>query len=51
MCVWCLCDDVDVVILIGGIGFIGWDVIVEVYCDVYEKEIDVFGIVFMMVLM
>lgn len=38
-------------IFIGGIGLIGWDVIVEVYWDVYEKEIDVFGIVFIIVLM
>ena len=43
---WCARDDVDVVISTGGTGLTGRDVTVEAHRDVYEKEIDAFGIVF-----
>ena len=43
---WCARDDIDVVISTGGTGLTGRDVTVEAHRDVYEKEIDAFGIVF-----
>ena len=43
---WIARDDVDVVISTGGTGLTGRDVTVEAHRDVYEKEIDAFGIVF-----
>ena len=43
---WVARDDIDVVISTGGTGLTGRDVTVEAHRDVYEKEIDAFGIVF-----
>lgn len=43
---WCADDAVDVVISTGGTGLTGRDVTVEAHRDVYEKEIDAFGVVF-----
>ena len=43
---WVADDRVDVVISTGGTGLTGRDVTVEAHRDVYEKEIDAFGIVF-----
>lgn len=44
--VWCKDDAIDVIISTGGTGLTGRDVTVEAHRDVYEKEIDAFGIVF-----
>ena len=49
--VWVADDTVDVVISTGGTGLTGRDVTVEAHRDVYEKEIDAFGIVFTIVSM
>ena len=43
---WSENPDIDVVISTGGTGLTGRDVTVEAHRDVYEKEIDAFGIVF-----
>ncbi|SFL42984.1 molybdenum cofactor biosynthesis protein B [Loktanella salsilacus] len=43
---WCANPEIDVVISTGGTGLTGRDVTVEAHRDVYEKEIDAFGIVF-----
>ena len=48
---WCTDDGVDVVISTGGTGLTGRDVTVEAHRDVYEKEIDAFGMVFTIVSM
>lgn len=48
---WVARDDVDVVISTGGTGLTGRDITVEAHRDVYEKEIDAFGIVFTIVSM
>lgn len=48
---WCEDEEIDVVISTGGTGLTGRDVTVEAHRDVYEKEIDAFGIVFTMVSM
>ena len=49
--VWCGDPDIDVVISTGGTGLTGRDVTVEAHRDVYEKEIDAFGVVFTIVSM
>lgn len=46
---WCADPGIDVVISTGGTGLTGRDVTVEAHRDVYEKEIDAFGVVFTMV--
>ena len=43
---WIADQRVDVVISTGGTGLTGRDVTVEAHRDVYEKEIDAFGVVF-----
>ena len=43
---WSADPGIDVVISTGGTGLTGRDVTVEAHRDVYEKEIDAFGIVF-----
>ncbi len=43
---WCEDPDIDVVLSTGGTGLTGRDVTVEAHRDVYEKEIDAFGVVF-----
>jgi molybdenum cofactor biosynthesis protein B len=43
---WIADPGVDVVISTGGTGLTGRDVTVEAHRDVYEKEIDAFGVVF-----
>lgn len=48
---WCADGRIDVVISTGGTGLTGRDVTVEAHRDVYEKEIDAFGVVFTQVSM
>lgn len=48
---WCDDPAIDVVISTGGTGLTGRDVTVEAHRDVYEKEIDAFGMVFTIVSM
>ena len=48
---WSEDQAIDVVISTGGTGLTGRDVTVEAHRDVYEKEIDAFGIVFTIVSM
>ena len=48
---WIENDAVDVIISTGGTGLTGRDVTVEAHRDVYEKEIDAFGIVFSIISM
>ena len=43
---WCADPAIDVVLTTGGTGLTGRDVTVEAHRDVYEKEIDAFGVVF-----
>ena len=43
---WCANRDIDVILSTGGTGLTGRDVTVEAHRDVYEKEIDAFGVVF-----
>ena len=43
---WVANPDIDAVISTGGTGLTGRDVTVEAHRDVYEKEIDAFGVVF-----
>ena len=43
---WAADPDVDVALTTGGTGLTGRDVSVEAHRDVYEKEIEAFGIVF-----
>ncbi len=43
---WCEDPQIDAVISTGGTGLTGRDVTVEAHRDVYEKEIDAFGVVF-----
>ena len=43
---WIADPGIDVVISTGGTGLTGRDVTVEAHRDVYEKEIDAFGVVF-----
>lgn len=43
---WCANPDIDVILSTGGTGLTGRDVTVEAHRDVYEKEIDAFGVVF-----
>ncbi len=46
---WCADPGIDAVISTGGTGLTGRDVTVEAHRDVYEKEIDAFGVLFAMV--
>lgn len=48
---WIENDAVDVIISTGGTGLTGRDVTVEAHRDVYEKEIDAFGVVFSIISM
>jgi molybdenum cofactor biosynthesis protein B len=48
---WVADPGIDVVISTGGTGLTGRDVTVEAHRDVYEKEIDAFGVVFTQVSM
>lgn len=48
---WSADRDIDVVISTGGTGLTGRDVTVEAHRDVYDKEIDAFGVVFTQVSM
>lgn len=48
---WCATVGIDVLISTGGTGLTGRDVTVEAHRDVYEKEIDAFGVVFTQVSM
>lgn len=48
---WVDDPDIDVAISTGGTGLTGRDVTVEAHRDVYEKEIDAFGVVFTIVSM
>ena len=43
---WCAEPGVDAILTTGGTGLTGRDVTVEAHRDVYEKEIEAFGIVF-----
>ena len=43
---WCADEGIDVILSTGGTGLTGRDVTVEAHRDVYEKEIDAFGVVF-----
>ncbi|MEB8387160.1 molybdenum cofactor biosynthesis protein B [Rhodobacteraceae bacterium KMM 6894] len=43
---WVADPGIDVIISTGGTGLTGRDVTVEAHRDVYEKEIDAFGVVF-----
>ncbi|MFK7942102.1 MAG: molybdenum cofactor biosynthesis protein B [Paracoccaceae bacterium] len=43
---WIVDPEIDVVISTGGTGLTGRDISVEAHRDVYEKEIDAFGVVF-----
>ncbi len=44
--IWCADPEIDVILSTGGTGLTGRDVTVEAHRDVYEKEIDAFGVVF-----
>lgn len=44
--IWIADEGVDVVLSTGGTGLTGRDVTVEAHRDVYEKEIDAFGVIF-----
>lgn len=46
---WCADPEIDVVISTGGTGLTGRDVTVEAHREVYEKEIDAFATLFVMV--
>ena len=48
---WCADEGVDVVLTTGGTGLTGRDVTVEAHRDVYEKEIDAFATMFVIVSM
>ena len=48
---WIAMDAIDVIISTGGTGLTGRDVTVEAHRDVYEKEVDAFGVVFTIVSM
>jgi molybdopterin adenylyltransferase len=48
---WCADAGVDVILTTGGTGLTGRDVTVEAHRDVYEKEIEAFGVMFTIVSM